>query len=110
MSRRPLSQQQQSLFDQPVELITHKIDYRPSDPRLLLEDRYDVQGSYSRGLFVLMAKRNIPHNFVFHYPDHPWFEDLYGLRKVRRKGVAYMYSVLNPFVVFFTSKECLYRL
>ncbi|KAI8341668.1 NLI interacting factor-like phosphatase-domain-containing protein [Chlamydoabsidia padenii] len=81
MSRRPLSQQQQSLFDQPVELITHKIDYRPSDPRLLLEDRYDVQGSYSRGLFVLMAKRNIPHSFVFHYPDHPWFEDLYGLRK-----------------------------
>ncbi|KAI8327678.1 hypothetical protein EDC96DRAFT_88944 [Choanephora cucurbitarum] len=28
-----------------------------------------------------MAKRNIMHNFVFAYPDHPWFEDLYGLRK-----------------------------
>jgi hypothetical protein len=84
-SRRQLSQQQQSAFHQPAELVTCNIDHRWNDPRLILEDKYDVQGSYSRGLFVLLAKRNIPHTFVFHYPNHPWFQDLYGLRKVNKK-------------------------
>ncbi|KAI9309182.1 hypothetical protein BJ944DRAFT_154818 [Cunninghamella echinulata] len=64
-----------------AQLITHEVVYRGDEPRLLLEDTYDIQGAYPRGFFVLMAKRNIQHNFVFQYPDHPWFEDLYGLRK-----------------------------
>ncbi|KAI8059212.1 hypothetical protein BC940DRAFT_328396 [Gongronella butleri] len=65
----------------PIPLVTHDIAYRGDEPRLLLEDLYDIRGAYPRGFFVMMAKRNIQHNFVFQYPDHPWFEDLYGLRK-----------------------------
>ncbi|KAF1802727.1 hypothetical protein FB192DRAFT_1282243 [Mucor lusitanicus] len=54
---------------------------RGDEPKILLEDTYEIQGAYPRGFFVMMAKRQIQHNFVFAFPDHPWFEDLYGLRK-----------------------------
>ncbi|KAI8084654.1 NLI interacting factor-like phosphatase-domain-containing protein [Halteromyces radiatus] len=81
-AKRPRSHQQ-SNFDEtlPIQLITHEIGLRKNDPRLILENTYDIQGSYRRGFFVLMAQRNMPHTFVFYNPDHPWFEDLYGLRK-----------------------------
>ncbi|KAI8379104.1 uncharacterized protein BYT42DRAFT_593378 [Radiomyces spectabilis] len=42
---------------------------------------YEIKGAYPRGFFVVMAKRAIQHSFVFQYPDHPWFDDLYGMRK-----------------------------
>ncbi|CAO3654934.1 unnamed protein product [Mucor hiemalis] len=64
-----------------VQLKTHEVFYRGDEPKLLLEDSYEIQGAYPRGFFVMMAKRNIKHNFVFEYPEHYWFEDLYGLRK-----------------------------
>ncbi|KAI8997272.1 NLI interacting factor-like phosphatase-domain-containing protein [Pilobolus umbonatus] len=64
-----------------IQLTTHEVIIRGDEPKLLLEDSYEIQGAYPRGFFVMMAKRSIQHNFVFTYPDHPWFEDLYGLRK-----------------------------
>ncbi|KAI8138435.1 hypothetical protein BJV82DRAFT_523411 [Fennellomyces sp. T-0311] len=64
-----------------VPLYTEQIIYRGDEPKLLLESNYEIQGAYPRGFFVVMAKRSMQHNFVFRYPDHPWFEDLYGLRK-----------------------------
>lgn len=64
-----------------VQLKTHEIFHRGDEPKVLLEDVYEVQGDYPRGFFVIMAKRNIQHSFVFKYPENLWFEDLYGLRK-----------------------------
>jgi hypothetical protein len=65
-----------------VQLKTTEISIRGDEPPVLLEEVYEIQGAYPRGFFVMMAKRNVQHNFVFEYPLHPWFEDLYGLRKV----------------------------
>lgn len=70
-----------------VQLKTHEVFYRGDEPRVLLEDMYEIQGAYPRGFFVIMAKRNIQHNFVFTYPDNYWFEDLYGLRKSAYVGM-----------------------
>ncbi|ORX58108.1 hypothetical protein DM01DRAFT_1318835 [Hesseltinella vesiculosa] len=82
LGRRSTAQQlNQPTNDELVQLVTHDIAYRGDEPQLLLGDRYDILGAFPRGFFVMMAKRNIQHNFVFQYPDHPWFEDLYGLRK-----------------------------
>lgn len=67
--------------DIPIPLVTQEVVYRGDEPKLLLEKSYEIQGAYPRGFFVMMAKQSIQHNFVFRYPDHPWFEDLYGLRK-----------------------------
>lgn len=65
-----------------VQLKTHEVFYRNDlEPKVLLEDKYEIQGAYPRGFFVIMAKRSIAHNFVFSYPENSWFEDLYGLRK-----------------------------
>ncbi|KAL0078175.1 hypothetical protein F4703DRAFT_1933257 [Phycomyces blakesleeanus] len=64
-----------------VQLITQDVCDRDNEPKLLLEDNYEIQGSYSRGLFVQMSKNGIQHTFVFPYPDHPWFKDMHGLRK-----------------------------
>ncbi|CAO0797315.1 unnamed protein product [Mucor circinelloides] len=63
------------------QLRTIEVLIRGDEPKILLEDTYEIQGAYPRGFFVMMAKRQIQHNFVFAFPDHPWFEDLYGLRK-----------------------------
>ncbi|KAI8639866.1 hypothetical protein BD408DRAFT_349057 [Parasitella parasitica] len=63
------------------QLKTIEVIIRGDEPKVLLEDVYEIQGAYPRGFFVMMAKRQIQHNFVFELPDHPWFEDLYGLRK-----------------------------
>ncbi|KAI8095621.1 hypothetical protein BDF21DRAFT_328392 [Thamnidium elegans] len=70
-----------------VQLKTHEVFYRGDEPKVLLEDMYEIQGAYPRGFFVIMAKRNIQHNFVFTYPDNYWFEDLYGLRKSAYVGM-----------------------
>ncbi|KAI9485687.1 MAG: hypothetical protein EXX96DRAFT_16356 [Benjaminiella poitrasii] len=70
-----------------VPLIPHEVIIRGDEPKVLLEDVYEIQGAYPRGFFVMMAKRNIQHSFVFTYPDHPWFEDLYGLRKSAYVGM-----------------------
>lgn len=64
-----------------VELKTHEIIVRGDDPKVLLEDSFEIQGDVPRGFFVMIAKKNIPYNFVFAYPEHPWFEDVCGLRK-----------------------------
>ncbi|KAI7866756.1 hypothetical protein BDF14DRAFT_1996313 [Spinellus fusiger] len=64
-----------------VQLVTQDVCDRDNEPRLLLEESYEIQGSYSRGLFVQMSKNGIQHTFVFPYPDHPWFKDMHGLRK-----------------------------
>lgn len=63
------------------QLKTVDVIIRGDEPQVILEDMYEIQGAYPRGFFVMMAKRNIQHNFVFELPDHPWFQDLYGLRK-----------------------------
>ncbi|KAG2202543.1 hypothetical protein INT47_012537, partial [Mucor saturninus] len=70
-----------------VQLKTHEVFYRGDEPKVLLEDMYEIQGAYPRGFFVIMAKKNIQHNFVFTYPDNYWFEDLYGLRKSAYVGM-----------------------
>jgi hypothetical protein len=65
-----------------VQLKTHEVFYRnENEPKVLLEEKFEIQGAYPRGFFVMMAKRSIVHNFVFQYPENSWFEDLYGLRK-----------------------------
>jgi hypothetical protein len=64
-----------------VELKTTEIFVRGDDPKVLLEDSFEIQGDVPRGFFVMIAKKNIPYNFVFKYPENPWFEDVCGLRK-----------------------------
>lgn len=82
LSLKPVKKNTVNNFDQPVQLKLHEAVLRGGEPTLLLEPTYEILGAYPRGFFVMMAKRNILHNFVFNYPDHPWFEDLFGLRKV----------------------------
>ncbi|RCI04192.1 RNA polymerase II [Rhizopus stolonifer] len=78
-SKKPKINHSENNLEIPLKI--HEIIIRGDEPKVLLEDVYEIQGAYPRGYFVMMAKRNIMHNFVFAYPDHPWFEDLYGLRK-----------------------------
>lgn len=83
VGRRMNGQNGQRSNDDSLEcqLRTIEVLIRGDEPKILLEDTYEIQGAYPRGFFVMMAKRQIQHNFVFAFPDHPWFEDLYGLRK-----------------------------
>lgn len=64
-----------------VYLKADQVIIRGDDPKILLENHLEMQGTYPRGFFVLMMQKQIPHNFIFQSPDHPWFEDLYGLRR-----------------------------
>ncbi|KAL1926585.1 hypothetical protein VTP01DRAFT_5706 [Rhizomucor pusillus] len=63
------------------QLVPCEIIFRGDEPRVFLEESYQIEGAYPRGFFVAMAKRELQHNFVFRHPDHPYFEDLYGLRR-----------------------------
>ncbi|KAG2171693.1 hypothetical protein INT43_008073 [Umbelopsis isabellina] len=64
-----------------IPLVTREILHKPGDPKLLLEENYDVPGAVPRSFFVVMAHRGITHSFVFDFPDHAWFHDLAGFRK-----------------------------
>jgi hypothetical protein len=66
-----------------IPLVTREILHKPGDPKLLLEENYDVPGAVPRSFFVVMAHRGITHSFVFDFPDHAWFHDLAGFRKVQ---------------------------
>ncbi|KAK4514645.1 uncharacterized protein ATC70_002246 [Mucor velutinosus] len=83
VGRRMNGQDDQRSYDDNSECQLRIIDLliHGDEPKILLEDTYEIQGAYYRGFYVMMAKRQIQHNFVFAYPDHPWFEDLYGMRK-----------------------------
>lgn len=65
--------------------MTREILHKMGDPKLLLEETYDVPGAVPRSFFVVMAHRGIAHSFIFDFPDHAWFHDLAGLRKVSQK-------------------------
>ncbi|CEI92836.1 hypothetical protein RMCBS344292_07085 [Rhizopus microsporus] len=70
-------------YTQPeIELETHEIMYQGFEPRtLLLEPNYELQRVHARGVFVMLAKRNIQPTFIFRLPEHAWVKDLSGLRK-----------------------------
>lgn len=56
--------------------------YQGFEPRtLLLEPNYELQRVHARGVFVMLAKRNIQPTFIFRLPEHAWVKDLSGLRK-----------------------------
>lgn len=91
LSLRRVAQEQPLLLDPrfsgpnssaPLQLIAQDIFFRGDEPRVFLEESYEIEGAYPRGFFIAMAKRQIEHNFVFRHPDHPYFDDLYGLRRV----------------------------
>jgi hypothetical protein len=67
-----------------IPLVTREILHKMGDPKLLLEETYDVPGAVPRSFFVVMAHRGIAHSFIFDFPDHAWFHDLAGLRKVSK--------------------------
>ncbi|KAI9321258.1 hypothetical protein BX666DRAFT_1850875 [Dichotomocladium elegans] len=52
-----------------------------TDLPLLLEDRYDIEGVEARSVFGFAIHQQTRFTFVFRIPDHPWFEDLIGLRR-----------------------------
>ncbi|KAI9319727.1 hypothetical protein BX666DRAFT_1319475 [Dichotomocladium elegans] len=64
-----------------VQLTTHEVVYRGTEPSFLLEEHYEIQGVDPRGIFFIFAQLQMGHSFVFLNPDHPWFDDIYGLRK-----------------------------
>jgi hypothetical protein len=70
--------------------VTREILHKPGDPKLLLEETYDVPGAVPRSFFVVMAHRGIAHSFIFDFPDHAWFHDLAGLRKVSKTGCGWV--------------------
>lgn len=80
-----------------VQLITHEVLYRGTEPNFILEDSYEVQGADPRGIFYVLTQRQLSHTFVFLNPEHPWFDDIYGLRRVSRK-VAYIKWILMAFI------------
>ncbi|RKP34946.1 hypothetical protein BJ085DRAFT_13432, partial [Dimargaris cristalligena] len=54
----------------------------PDSPHLFFLDReYHLVGVLPRSYFVVLKLNRVPHQFVFDFPDHPWFRDLFGLRK-----------------------------
>ncbi|EIE76558.1 hypothetical protein RO3G_01262 [Rhizopus delemar RA 99-880] len=55
------------------------MDFEPKN--LLLEPHYELQRVHARGVFVMLAKRNINPTFIFRLPEHAWVRDLSGLRK-----------------------------
>ena len=77
-----LSKVIESSDTQDIYLNIRECKFKPSDPILLLESDLEVQCALPRSFFVTLAQKEWPHHFVFDYPDHPWFMDLFGLRKV----------------------------
>lgn len=75
------------------QLVPCEIIFRGDEPRVFLEESYQIEGAYPRGFFVAMAKRELQHNFVFRHPDHPYFEDLYGLRRVKTRQIIHCYRI-----------------
>jgi hypothetical protein len=78
-----------------IALVTREILHKPGDPKLLLEENYDIPGAVPRSFFVVMTHRGIAHSFIFDFPDHAWFHDLAGLRKVRQYSLGTMVELLT---------------
>lgn len=83
MKDQPLSLAKRETSNIPlfVDLQIQQAFLHGGDPKILLENELEIQGSYPRGFFVMMAKKQIKQTFIFTIPEHPWFEDLRGLRR-----------------------------
>src|SRR5690606_25104308 len=49
--------------------------------RFLLEREYVILGVLPRSCYASIHQLQVKYSFVFQLPQHPWFEDLAGMRK-----------------------------
>lgn len=63
-----------------VQLVTKEINALDLGLEFILESEYAVKSICPRSYFALF--KTLKHTFVFDMPDHKWFKELAGLRKV----------------------------
>ncbi|KAJ1978208.1 hypothetical protein H4R35_001993 [Dimargaris xerosporica] len=64
-----------------IPLVTRDVRSGPPGPVFHLDREYAITGALRRSYYLVMEYNNVPYQFVFDFPDHAWFHDLYGLRK-----------------------------
>ncbi|KAJ1921133.1 hypothetical protein IWQ60_006824 [Tieghemiomyces parasiticus] len=65
-----------------IPLVTREMNLPADAARTFFLDRqYHVMGMLPRSFFVVLKLNHAAHHFVFDFPDHPWFRDLFGLRQ-----------------------------